>query len=396
MCISNVFIDDIILFQEGIGLWIYLNNAATSYPKPHEVADATANFILNGGSNLSRGSSGENELSTMRLVYSCREKIADLFGCGEPELVTFTSNVTESLNIVLKGYIKPGMRVLTSGMEHNAVIRPLRSLEACGVSVDIAPCSVEGELLTCNVDNYDLVVISHASNVCGTVQDISKIGRACSAAGVPFVVDAAQTAGVIHIDSSDISALCFTGHKGLFGPQGTGGIVWNREFESKVSPFIEGGTGSFSHIETQPDDMPDKFESGTPNLPGIAGLSAALDWLKATGIENILSHERALGKILLDGLNEIPGIKLYGKRGMEGRLAVFPFNITGVDNAKLARELSDAGFETRPGLHCSPVAHKTLGSFPEGCLRVSPGWFNTEREIKLFLDALSKVNLARV
>lgn len=370
---------------------IYLNNAATSYPKPRCVAEAVQNFILSGV-NLGRGSGNEKEISTMQLVFDCREKISKFFCSNNPRFVTFTSNVTESLNIVLKGYLKPGMRVLTSGMEHNAVIRPLRRLESLGVSVDFAKCSADGEIeqffYISDIKKYDLAVISHASNVCGTVQNIEKIADMCKKSKIPLVIDAAQTAGVMPIDFSalGLAALCFTGHKGLLGPQGIGGIVWKEEFAQKVVPLIEGGTGSFSHIEVQPEELPDKFESGTPNLPGIAGLAAALDWIEETGIENIARKEHQLGEILLEGLKKIPNIKLYGKQDMTGRLAVFAFNIEAHDNAVLAARLSE--FETRPGLHCSPVAHKTLGSFPEGALRVSPGYFNTPQDIENFLSAL--------
>ena len=402
---------------------VYLNNAATSYPKPDIVGDEIIKFIKYTGTNLGRGSSGMKEISAMQLVFECRENIAVFFSAGagvipdvsskgkaEPRYVTFTSNATESLNIVLKGYLsnRPGMKVLTSGMEHNAVIRPLRGLEALGVKIDVAVCSGYGELYPETVEkmfkesDYDLMVMSHASNVCGTVQDIAGISAICGKAGVPLVIDAAQTAGIIpiNINSLGLSALCFTGHKGMMGPQGTGGIIWGKapdgvNFSSKVKPLKEGGTGSFSHVETQPDEMPDKFESGTLNLPGIAGLNAAINWINGTGMENIAAREYELGALLLNGLKAIPGLCVYGKQDMGERMSIFSFNLIKngeyCDNGELAGALSEMGFETRPGLHCSPLAHKTLGTFPEGSLRVSPGYFNTREDIESFITALQKI-----
>jgi cysteine desulfurase family protein len=410
-------------------LGVYLNNAATSYPKPDVVYEATVKFLKYYGMNLGRGSTSEKEVSTIRLVFACRENIIEFFSTPsskkiyderlEPHYVTFTSNVTEALNTILKGYLKSGMRVLTSGIEHNAVVRPLRRLETIGVKVDIASCSESGELYPETVanmikrSNYDLMVMSHASNVCGTIQNIADISSICYEAGVPFVLDAAQTAGVIPIDvnSLRLSALCFTGHKGLMGPQGIGGIVWGRtpdgvNFSSKVDPLIDGGTGSYSHVEIQPDEMPDKFESGTLNLPGIVGLNTAINWINKTGIEKIAAHERELCALLLSNLGEIPGLCIYGKQDTNGRMPVVSFNImtsrrcegTHVtlqngfyDNGILAGKLSTMGFETRPGLHCSPFAHKTLGSFPEGSLRVSPGYFNTREDIEGFVEVLKRI-----
>ena len=380
----------------------YLNNAATTWPKPECVAEAMSNFLLNNGANSSRGSSSERDMNTMNLMLDCRIKLAEFFGGYDdknPLLVTFTSNITESINIILRGYLKPGMNALTTSMEHNAVMRPLRALEKQGVGVKVIACDSEGRL---NPDDlmrelsqtkYDLVVMSHASNVCGTVQPLEKAAEICAKFGVPLAADTAQTAGVLSLNAEELglAALCFTGHKGLFGPQGTGGIVWRPEFAERVTPLITGGTGSYSHLEIQPEDMPDKFEAGTPNLPGIAGLNAALDWLNATGLKNIAEREQVLGSRLLDGLVSMKGVSLTGKHNMDGRLPVFAFNLEGVDNGTLADKLSRLGFETRPSLHCAPGAHKTLGTFPEGALRVSPGYFNTEDDIDEFLESLRAV-----
>ena len=376
----------------------YLNNAATTWPKPKSVIDAMTDFMLNCGANSSRGTSSERDMTSMNLILDCRIKLAELFGGYDnhnPLLVTFTSNITEALNFVLRGFLKPGMKVLTTSMEHNAVMRPLRDLEKTGVKVDVI--DINPSPLPLLIANYDLMVMSHASNVSGTVQPLKEIAEICKKNNIPLVVDSAQTAGILDINVTELNlaALCFTGHKGLMAPQGTGGIIWNPDFASRVKPIITGGTGSFSHLEIQPDEMPDKFESGTPNLPGIAGLNAALDWLNQTGIKNIAKREAEIGKYFLDKLLTIDDLILTGNYDMNNRVSVFSFNIKNFDNGILADELSRAGFETRPGLHCSPQAHKTLGTFPDGALRVSPGFFTQEFEIDKFFDALKGVLLTK-
>ena len=375
----------------------YLNNAATTWPKPECVALAMKDFLLKGGANSARGSSSERDMNTMNIILDCRLKLAEFFGGYEnfnPLLVTFTANITEALNIVLRGFLKPGMKVLTSSMEHNAVMRPLRALEQNGVRLEILQADHEGRLNVKDLEEklslsrFDLMVFAHASNVSGTLQPLEEIAGACKKFQVPLVVDTAQTAGLIKINAAELglAALCFTGHKGLMGPQGTGGIIWEPEFASRVQPIITGGTGSYSHLEYQPEELPDKFESGTPNLPGIAGLNAALQWLNETGLKNIYERENELGGILLEGLKRIKNLILTGKQNMNGRVSVFSFNIENLDNGILADELSRAGFETRPGLHCAPSAHKTLGTFPGGALRVSPGYFNSHDELEAFFD----------
>lgn len=381
---------------------MYMNNAATTWPKPECVGLAIADFLAGGGANLARGTASGRDLKTLDLVFTCRERLAALLGGwgGDPRLVTFTSSVTESLNIVLKGFLAPGRTVVTTSMEHNAVIRPLRRLESEGVRVEVLPCDGEGFLpphvLQGALKNLlpDLVILSHCSNVCGTIQDLPSLAALCREAKVPLVVDCAQTAGLLPLDAEglDLAALCFTGHKGLMGPQGIGGILWKPEFARTVRPFVEGGTGSFSHLERQPDALPDKFESGTPNLPGIAGLSAAIRWIEETGLDGIRAREEALGALMLEGLLAIHGLSLSGRRTMAGRLPVFAVNVEGVDNGDLAGLLSEErGIETRPGLHCAPLAHKTLGTFPGGALRLSPGWFSTEEEVLTTVEAIATV-----
>ena len=381
---------------------IYLNNAATTWPKPASVAAAVCEFITERGANAARGAASRRDIESLDEIYCCRKKLAQLFGGWEKQnakYVTLTANVTESLNIVIKGFLKDGMRVVTSSMEHNAVMRPLRAVEADGVKVGVVQCSLKGYLaprsLASELDQgADLAIISHCSNVSGSLQNLEAIAEVCREKRVPLVVDCAQTGGVVPIDAEGLglAALCFTGHKGLFGPQGTGGIVWQPEFAEKCSSFIEGGTGSLSQDEHQPRMMPDKFEAGTPNLPGLAGLLASLTWLEKTGLHEIRDREDYLGIRLEAGLRKIKGLRILGPAAGDPRLSVFGVNIDGKDNAELARDLVDRyGIETRPGLHCAPSAHKTLGSFPAGALRLSPGWFNTEEEIDAAIAALTEL-----
>ena len=326
---------------------VYLNNAATTWPKPQEVAEAMAAFLSRGGANLGRGTSSARDMDTLNSVLDCRLRVASLFGGYEgadPRCVTFCANVTEALNIVLRGFLKPGMKVLTSSMEHNAVMRPLRALEREGVSLTLLPSAPDGRLdLDALRDalasgHWDLMVLSHASNVCGTIQPLEEAAAACRRAGLPLVLDSAQTAGVLPLDASSLglAALCFTGHKGLMGPQGIGGILWHPDFAARVSPLVTGGTGSYSHLEYQPEELPDRFESGTPNLPGIVGLNAALGWLEAAGLEAVAAREREIGAYLLEGLKKMDDVTVSGRQDMEQRLSVFSINAWGVENGVLA------------------------------------------------------------
>ncbi|MDO5563444.1 MAG: aminotransferase class V-fold PLP-dependent enzyme [Synergistaceae bacterium] len=378
---------------------IYLNNAATTWPKPEETASAMFDFITRDGANLARGSASQRDIRTLDDVYTCRAALAKFLGGYEKhsaKYLTFTSCVTESINVILKGTAKQDMRIVTSSMEHNAVIRPLRSLEEAGAQVEVIQCSMRGYLDPKSVDNAlrshaDLAIFSHCSNVSGSLQDLTAIAEVCAKYSTPLVVDSAQTAGIVPIDTEalGLAALCFTGHKGLMGPQGTGGILWRPDFAEKCQPLIEGGTGSFSHEERQPKQLPDKFESGTLNLPGIAGLLASVKWIEETGMSAVSERERILGAKLEEGMLGIDGLRILGPAAEDPRLPVYSINIDGKDNAMLARELSDRfGIETRPGLHCAPLAHRTLGSFPEGALRLSPGYFNTEEDIDITIDAL--------
>ena len=379
---------------------VYMNNAATTWPKPQEVPDAVYAFMTRDGANASRGSASERDIKSLDILFTARMKAASLFGGyakANPKYVTLTSNVTHSLNVVIKGFVKSGMRVVTTSMEHNSVVRPLRELQQNGVAVEVIQASLRGyvdpkKFSEAALERTDLAVVSHCSNVCGSVQPIEEIAEICAKRGIPLVVDCAQTGGVLPINASELglAALCFTGHKGLFGPQGTGGIVWKPEFADACSPFIVGGTGSLSHEETQPEVMPDKFEAGTMNLPGFAGLDAALDWIDRTGIDAIREREEKLGARLEEGLLSIKGLRLLGSvHGEAPRLPVYAFNVDGKDNGEFANDLSMTyGIEGRPGLHCSPLAHRTLGTFPEGALRLSPGYYTTEDEIDYTIESI--------
>ena len=383
---------------------IYLNNAATTWPKPLCVSEAVSHFIVSSGANVARGSASSRDIQSLDIVFTCRAKLAEMLGGYEkhdPRYVTLTANITESINIVVKGFLKPGMRAVTSSMEHNAVIRPLRRAEKDGVFVDVVQCGMRGYLDPLQLrkklsDRADLVIINHCSNVCGSLQNIGDIAEVCSEAGVPLVVDAAQTAGITEIDTEELglAALCFTGHKGLLAPQGTGGVIWDPEFAKMCSPLYDGGTGSLSHEESQPLLMPDKFEAGTPNLPGIAGLLAAIEWIEKEGSERIREREEMLGHIFENDVKTIEGLKIVGPQPNDPRLPVYSVTLNGKDNAKLARDLSDVyGIETRPGLHCAPMAHKTLGTYPEGTLRISPGYFNTPEDMEKIVTALVELAL---
>lgn len=378
---------------------VYLNNGATSWPKPLSVAEAMFRFVTDGGASLARGGASKKDMDTFSLVVECRQLLSCMFGGWEkahPCYVTFTSNVSESLNVVLKGTLEPGMTVITTSMEHNSVIRPLSSLQKQGVTVKVLFCDMQGYLQVDHLskaleEGAHLCVLSHASNLCGSVQDLPTIAQLCSSHGVDLVVDAAQTAGHLPLDAEklNLAALCFTGHKGLMGPQGIGGILWRPDFASQCRPLLEGGTGSFSDEEEQPHAMPDRFETGTPNLPGIAGLKAALEWIDKIGFEEIHRQEMSIGARLLEGLKALKGIRIYGSQTMERRLPVFAMNFEAVDNAELAAELSLRGVDSRPGLHCTPWGHQTVGTFPEGALRLSPGYFTTEEEVDEALAMLS-------
>ena len=378
--------------------YIYLDNASTSFPKAPTVATAMSNYITNRGININRGSYAL-AYDVEDIIYTTRQRLNTLFNGHDPSHVIFTQNVTMSLNIVIKGLLKAGDHVLVSSMEHNAVMRPLTQLLDKGITFDIIPCDKTGSIQLESMDslirpNTVAMIINHASNVCGTIQPLELIGPICKAHNLQFIVDAAQTAGVIPIDvkACHIDALCFTGHKGLLGPQGIGGIILTKEMAQTLVPLIAGGTGSFSHLETMPTHMPDAFEAGTLNLPGIIGLNEGLAYIESQGMENIHNHELALTQAFLEGLQSIDVVNIIGKQDIQDRTAVVSITIDSMDPASIAYELeSTYHIMTRVGLHCAPRAHQTLGTYPEGTVRFSFGYANTHEDVESALSALHRI-----
>ena len=376
---------------------IYFDNSATSWPKPPEVKAAMAGFLDEIGANPGR-SGHSRSVEAARILYDAREALAGLFNVRDPLRIVFTLNATDALNLALKGLLRPGDHVITSGIEHNSVMRPLRDLERGGIELTIVPCSEEGSLDPSDLEKRirprtRLIALSHASNVIGTLLPIREVGQITRKNGLFFLVDAAQTAGAcpIDIERDGIDLLAFTGHKSLYGPQGTGGLViGERVREKEMIPLRQGGTGSRSEFEDQPDFLPDRFESGTPNGVGIAGLLAGLQFIKEKGIENLRRQEIESIKILTDGLRKVPGVKLYGPENGADRIATISFTMEGLSPSEIALRLDrEFGVLCRPGLHCSPSAHRTIRTFPEGTVRFSLGAFNTPEEIETALRAIS-------
>ena len=380
---------------------IYLDNGSTSFPKPPCVPDAVYRYMTACGSNISRGGYA-SAYGAEELVFETREQLRRLFGGEDASCVVFTPNITTSLNMLLKGFLRPGDHVLVSSMEHNAVMRPLRQLEQQGISFSRIPCREDGTLLLDAMDalvreNTKAIVCLHASNVCGTLLPIEEIGAFCKRRGLKFFLDSAQSAGVFPIDMQkmNLDAVAFTGHKGLLGPQGTGGIVLRQELSHMLTPLIAGGTGSMSHTEFMPDFLPDHLEAGTMNLPGIAGLHAALGFLEETGLDTIRAHELALTGRFLTGLSSLAEdgrVRIIGLPGLNGRTGVVSIQTPQHELADIAAALDERfGIATRVGLHCAPAAHQTLGTFPTGTIRFSFGFFSTEQEIDCAVQALDQL-----
>ena len=371
---------------------IYCDQAATSFPKPPEVIEAVKKAMESV--SASPGRSGHAfALAASRTVFEAREAVADFLGADDSSRIIFTLNVTQAINTALNGFLGPGDHVLTSALEHNSVMRPLTFLAASrDVKVEIAPASPDGRM---DPDDFRkritprtrLVVVNHASNVIGHIAPIREIKAVLD--GIPLLLDTAQSAGALNLapcaELADMVA--FTGHKGLMGPTGTGGL-WVRPGLS-INPLMRGGTGSRSEREEHPDFMPDALEAGTPNTHGLAGLAAALNFVMAVGPENIAGHERALVKKFMAGLSGIKGATVYGPGDPENKTAVVSINLKGWSPSDLAGTLDrDYGIMTRPGLHCAPRAHQTIGSFPRGTVRFSFGWFNNLEEVDRVLAAL--------
>ena len=390
---------------------IYLDNASTTFPKPREVADAVYQYMTGVGSNIGRGGY-TSAYAAEEAVFVARQLLCDFFGGEDAKNVVFTKNVTEALNVIIRGLLQPGDHVLVSAMEHNAVMRPLqligRELEpgeqapAAEISFSRIPCDKEGNLQLEALPKLvqqrtKAVLMTHASNVCGTLLPLARVGEFCQDKGLLLLVDSAQSAGVfpINMQQLHIDALAFTGHKGLLGPQGIGGFVLREHMVKRLAPFIVGGTGSLSHTEKTPRFMPDKFEAGTLNLPGIMGLAAGVRWLNQRGMASLRAHELALTEQLLTGLLDLEQqglLRIVGRRDIVQRTSVVSIAATKQDLAVVAHRLNEEyGLATRVGLHCAPNAHKTLQTYPTGTLRFSMGWHNNEEDIDAALKALREV-----
>lgn len=378
---------------------IYFDNPATSWPKPVQVKEAMVKFMEEVGANPGR-SGHLLSIEAARIIYESREALSVLFHVKDSSRIVFTLNATESINLALKGLLKPGDHVITSSMEHNSVMRPLRYFERNGIELTVVPCSGDGTLDPGEMrkevrSRTRMIVLNHASNVTGTLLPICEVGKIAREYDLLFLVDAAQTAGAypIDVEKDGIDLLAFTGHKSLYGPQGTGGLViGERVDEKEMTPLKHGGTGSRSEFEKQPDFLPDRFESGTPNGVGIAGLLAGVQFVLEKGVEQIRKHEIALTKKLIEGLKEIPHVQLYGPENLEDRMATLSFNFSCLSSSNGASRLEkEFGILCRPGLHCAPSAHRTIGTFPEGTIRFGLSVFNTEAEIETAFQAVSLI-----
>ncbi|MGH4121439.1 MAG: aminotransferase class V-fold PLP-dependent enzyme [Clostridium sp.] len=378
---------------------IYLDNAATTFPKPPEVYTSMMNYITNIGTNPGRGASTASLVGN-KVILNCRYALMDFFHFDKVENVIFTPNITTSLNTLIKSVVKQGWHVITSSMDHNATLRPLNALCQKGIiELDIIPCSKEGllnieDFINSLKPNTKLVVLSHSSNIIGTIQPLEAIGKICKDKGIFFVIDAAQTAGVLPLDfyKLNCNALAFTGHKSLLGPQGIGGFLIDDNLNKQCTTFIEGGTGSLSSSIIQPDFLPDKFESGTLNGPGVAGLLEGINFINTRGLDSIRQHEEYLCENFINGLLNINSIEIYGCTDISKRTAAISINSTKIDNSELGFILdTEYGITTRTGLHCAPLAHETIGTYPTGTLRFGIGPFNDIKDINYTLNSLNSI-----
>lgn len=375
---------------------IYLDNAASSHPKPETVYETVNEVLKNCGANPGRAGYGL-ALKAGQWISRTRQALAGLFDIKDPERIVFTSNATEAINLGLKGLLNPGDHVITSSLEHNSVIRPLRFLETLGVEITIVSGNAQGLIQAQAIENAvrkntRLIVLTHASNVTGGLMPIGQVAESAHRLGIVFMVDAAQTAGLVPISASElgIDLLAAPGHKGLMGPQGTGFLYIGPGLT--LRPLIEGGTGSQSELEIQPDFLPDRMESGTLNTPGVAGLGAGVRFILDQGLDRIRKKEILLTGLLWEGLTKIPQVRVYGPEKAEDRTAVVSFNIARL-NPQAAASILDIAYDisVRAGLHCAALAHRTLMTYPEGTVRVSPGFFNTDAEMEIFLKAVREM-----
>ena len=375
---------------------IYLDNAATTYPKPECVYEAIMDCMKNYCANPGRAGH-KLAMKAAREIYDARENIAKLFNVDNPMNIVFTNNATDSLNLAIKGLVKSGDHIITTSMEHNSVIRPIKALEKNNVENTVVQCDKDGflnieDLKSAIKPNTKLIVTTHASNVCGTLIDIKSVGEVAKENNILYLVDASQTAGVYDIDTKKINVdmIAAPGHKCLLGPQGTG-ILYIRE-GLELNILKEGGTGSKSEDLFQPNLLPDKYESGTHNTPGIVGLNQGVKFILEEGIENIRKHEEDLCEYMLNRLEEVPNIVIYGPKDSKKRAAVISINIGNMDSGEITFLLdSEYDIATRSGIHCAPLAHKTLGTLEQGAVRFSLGYFNTKQDIDTAIEALKQI-----
>ena len=377
---------------------IYFDNGSTSWPKAPGVQEVVSELLKNGAFNINRGNyAGAYEVESV--VLETRDQLVQLFHGTDSRNVIFTPGITYSLNYFIKGFLKNGDHVLVSGLEHNAVMRPLEQMKLAGVDYDIVPVDEEG-----NLDPEDLreririntkaVIMTHASNVCGTVVPIREIGSICKEYGLFFAVDTAQSAGTLPVDMQEcqVDFLAFTAHKGLLGPQGIGGFFISERLDKKMEPYIAGGTGSQSDSLLMPDYLPDKYESGTMNLPGIIGLHASLDYIREQGLKAIHDKKMELTEYLLNEVKRIPQVRIVGRKDVQDRVAVVSLDFLTIDNAVAAFELEqECGVMTRVGLHCAPAAHQSLHTFPQGTVRFAFSASNTFSEIDRCVEGILKI-----
>ena len=374
---------------------IYLDNAATTLIKPDCVIEAVCGAMSHMG-NSGRGSHGAS-LDAARTIYEAREAAARFFGFEDPTRVVFTSNITESLNTVIGGLFKTGEKIITTALDHNSVLRPLYLLEEQGLDLTIVPAGKDGTICCGDIERAvrpetRAVICTHASNLTGNLVDIQGVGNICRNHEILFILDSAQTAGVfpIHMGKMKIDILCFTGHKGLYGPQGTGGICIREGIE--IHPLKVGGSGVHTYDRRHPSVMPAALEAGTLNGHGIAGLLAAIRWLEETGIDNIRRKEDALMRRFYEGVCTIPGIKIYGDFTQKDRAAIVALNLGDYDSGEVSDELScHYGISTRPGAHCAPLMHQALGTVEQGAVRFSFSYFNTEEETDRAVEAVREL-----
>ncbi len=375
---------------------IYLDNAATTRRKPPQVIDAVVNAMTTMG-NAARGAHSSS-LEASRALYDARCKLAKLLGCPQPDHVIFTANSTEALNIAINGTLNPGDHVISTDLEHNSVLRPLYRLEEAGtISLDFVPADRLGNIDYAGFERLirpetRAIVCTHGSNLTGTLVDLKRVGELCRRNSLLFIVDASQTAGAVpvHMEEMGVDILCFTGHKGLMGPQGTGGLCVRPGVE--IRPWKVGGSGVHSYDRSQPQDYPTRLEAGTLNSHGIMGLSAALDFIQEVGVEEIARHEAALTRRFYDGVSRIDGVTVYGDFSQPERGAIVTLNIRDYDSAEMSDALSQAyDIATRPGAHCAPRMHQALGTVDQGAVRFSFAWYNTQEEVDAAIQAVAEL-----